>query len=95
MCFAIFFNNRSWVIVKTMIANLTKWKKVVPFRKPGLFVSFEWFINVGRHLIPERNNSRLIKGNFKNEITALKQQPGKDIIVYGSGKRVNALMQPG
>jgi dihydrofolate reductase len=40
------------------------------------------------------NNSRLIKANVVEEVKKLKQQqPGKDILVYGSGKLVNTLLQ--
>jgi len=39
------------------------------------------------------NNSRLVKGNILNEISQLKQMPGKDIIIYGSGRIVSALAQ--
>src|ERR687886_2523269 len=39
------------------------------------------------------NNSTLIKGNVAEEILRLKQQPGKDILVFGSGVLVNTLMQ--
>lgn len=39
------------------------------------------------------NNSKPVSGNPEAEITALKKQPGKDMIVYGSGKLVHALMQ--
>lgn len=39
------------------------------------------------------NNSRLIKGNVAQEVSALKQQPGGDIVVHGSGKLVDTLMQ--
>ena len=38
------------------------------------------------------NNSTLIKGNVAEEVTRLKQQPGKDILVFGSGELVNTLM---
>ena len=41
------------------------------------------------------NNSTLIKGNVAEEVTRLKQQPGKDILVFGSGALVNTLMQHG
>ncbi len=41
----------------------------------------------------EWNNSTLIKGNVAEEINKLKQQPGKDILVFGSGDLVNSLMQ--
>jgi dihydrofolate reductase len=40
----------------------------------------------------EWNNSTLIKGNVAEEVTRLKQQPGKDILVFGSGELVNTLM---
>jgi dihydrofolate reductase len=41
----------------------------------------------------EWNNSTLIKGNVAEEVLKLKQQPGKDILVFGSGKLVNTLMK--
>jgi dihydrofolate reductase len=41
------------------------------------------------------NNSRLIKTNIAEEAKKLKQEPGKDILVYGSGKLVNTLLQHG
>ena len=43
----------------------------------------------------EWNNTRLIKKNIKEEIVSLKKQPGKDIIVFGSGKVAAALIQWG
>src|SRR2546428_10897827 len=39
------------------------------------------------------NNSRLIKTNVVEEVKKLKQQPGKAILVSGSGKLVNTLLQ--
>ena len=41
----------------------------------------------------EWNNSTLIKGDVEEEVTKLKQEPGKDILVYGSGDLVNTLMK--
>jgi dihydrofolate reductase len=41
----------------------------------------------------EWNNSRLIKGNVAEEVLRLKQQPGKDILIFGSGDLVHTLMQ--
>jgi len=41
------------------------------------------------------NNSTLIKGNVAQEIAKLKQQPGKDITISGSGALVHSLMQHG
>src|SRR5215213_697022 len=42
---------------------------------------------------PEWHNTKLVKGSIPKEISSLKQQPGKDMIIYGSGKLVAALMQ--
>jgi dihydrofolate reductase len=39
------------------------------------------------------NNSTLIGGNVAEEITRLKQQPGKDIAVLGSGTLVRSLLR--
>src|SRR5215210_71068 len=41
----------------------------------------------------EWNNSTLIKGNVAEEVLRLKQQPGKDILIFGSGVLGNTLMQ--
>ncbi|HEX2916865.1 MAG TPA: dihydrofolate reductase family protein [Chloroflexia bacterium] len=41
----------------------------------------------------EWNNSRLIKGNIVEEIILLKQQEGRDLLVYGSATLVQTLMQ--
>jgi dihydrofolate reductase len=43
----------------------------------------------------EWNNSRLIKGDIADEITKLKQQPGKDIAIFGSGSIISILTQLG
>jgi len=39
------------------------------------------------------NNSNLIKTNVAEEVRKLKHQPGKDVLVYGSGKLVNTLLK--
>ncbi len=39
------------------------------------------------------NNSRLIKANVAEEVARLKQQPGQDILIYGSGTLVRTLME--
>lgn len=41
------------------------------------------------------HNSLIIKGNMNNNVIQLKKQPGKDIIVFGSGSIVSALVQSG
>jgi dihydrofolate reductase len=43
----------------------------------------------------EWRNSTLIKGDLAEEVFRLKEQPGKDILVFGSGELVNTLMQHG
>ena len=39
------------------------------------------------------NNSRVAKGNLRSEIQKMKLEHGKDMILYGSGKLVTALVQ--
>jgi dihydrofolate reductase len=39
------------------------------------------------------NNSRLIKRNIVDEVSKLKQQPGQDILLFGSADLVHTLMQ--
>ncbi|BBH20930.1 hypothetical protein Back11_22750 [Paenibacillus baekrokdamisoli] len=41
----------------------------------------------------EWNNSELIKGDIAEEVSKLKQQPGKDILVFGSCSLVHTLME--
>ncbi len=43
----------------------------------------------------EWNNARPIKGNLAKEVAKLKQQPGKDMVIYGSGSIVQALTNLG
>ena len=43
----------------------------------------------------EWNNTKLVKGNIEEETLSLKAQPGKDIIVLGSGSIVSALAEKG
>ena len=41
----------------------------------------------------EWNNSTIIEENVAEEVLRLKQQPGKEILVFGSGALVNTLMR--
>ncbi len=43
----------------------------------------------------EWNNSTIIRDNVAEEVSRLKQQPGKDILVFGSADLVNELMRHG
>jgi dihydrofolate reductase len=43
----------------------------------------------------EWNNSRLVKENIAEEISTMKQQPGKDMVIFGSGSIVSTSMQLG
>lgn len=43
----------------------------------------------------EWNNSRLVKGNIAEEVSQLKQQPGKDMVVLGSATLATSLLQSG
>ena len=55
--------------------------------------------NMSKHVVSSTlkkvdwSNSMLIKTNVLEEVRGLKQRPGKDILVYGSGKLVNTLLQ--
>ena len=41
----------------------------------------------------EWTNSTLIEGDVAEEVSKLKRQPGKDILIFGSGNLVNTLMR--
>jgi dihydrofolate reductase len=41
------------------------------------------------------NNSRLIRNNIQEEVSKLKAQPGKDIVVFGSASLSQSLLQFG
>ena len=41
------------------------------------------------------NNSKIVKSNIAKEVVKLKQQPGKDMIIYGSGQLVASLTKLG
>jgi dihydrofolate reductase len=43
----------------------------------------------------EWQNSRLVKENFAEEISKLKQQPGKDLIIFGSSNLAVSFIQHG
>jgi len=43
----------------------------------------------------EWHNSKLVKGNISEAVAELKQQPGKDMVIYGSGSIVSTLAQHG
>jgi dihydrofolate reductase len=60
----------------------------------------DYFNSVRKHVVSktleeplEWNNSTLIKDNIVEEITRLKQQDGRDIVVHGSATLVQTLMQ--
>ncbi|HEV2027887.1 MAG TPA: dihydrofolate reductase family protein [Candidatus Dormibacteraeota bacterium] len=41
----------------------------------------------------EWNNSTIIKGDVAKEVAKLKQQPGQDILIFGSSELANGLLQ--
>ena len=41
----------------------------------------------------EWNNTSVIRDDVPNEVAKLKQQPGRDILMYGSGELMHTLMQ--
>lgn len=44
---------------------------------------------------PKWNNTHVFDENFVQDIARLKEEKGKDILVYGSGQLVNALLELG
>jgi len=59
----------------------------------------QWMNSIPKYVVSttlkhlDWNNSRLIKGNLPDEISKLKQQSGKNILVNGSATLVHTLMQ--
>ena len=43
----------------------------------------------------EWNNSTIIKGDLAKEVGKLKEQPGQNILIFGSGELVNGLLRHG
>jgi len=43
----------------------------------------------------EWNNTRLVKADAQNEVAQLKQQPGKDLFIFGSANLSSTLIQHG
>ncbi len=41
------------------------------------------------------DNARLIKNNVEAEVKKLKQEPGKDMVIFGSGKVVSSFLKMG
>jgi dihydrofolate reductase len=46
-----------------------------------------------RNLEETKWNATLLKGDVSDEVAKLKQQPGQNLLIYGSGALVNTLMQ--
>ena len=77
-----------------------EWVAFWPQQSPDKNPVAETMNNVRKYVVSttlegplEWNNATLIGDNVAEEISKLKQQPGKDILVFGSGDLVNTLMQ--
>jgi dihydrofolate reductase len=61
----------------------------------------EWVENINKIVFStslekaEWNNTRLIRRNIKEEVTKLKQQPGKSMMIFGSPRLTHSFMQMG
>jgi dihydrofolate reductase len=62
------------------------------FAFANMMNSYTKFVFSNTITSPHWNNSRLIKGDIQQKVAKLKQQPGKNIIVYGSGRLVSSLI---
>jgi dihydrofolate reductase len=70
--------------------------------RPGEDLAFAHMMNNYQKIVfsntltkTDWHNSRILKGNIAEETARLKQEPGKNIIVYGSGDIVAALVGSG
>jgi dihydrofolate reductase len=61
----------------------------------------QWMNDYPKHVVSttldraEWNNTSIIKGDLAEEISSLKEQPGKDILIFGSGSLARTLMKLG
>jgi dihydrofolate reductase len=61
----------------------------------------EWVENIDKVVFSKTldevhwNNTTLIKDNIADEVSKLKQQPGKDLVIFGSPGLARSLMQQG
>ena len=70
--------------------------------QPGGTPMMDYINSVRKHVVSETleeplewNNSTLIKGNVAEAVVKLKRQPGKDIMILGSGALVRSLLRDG
>src|SRR6185436_2646110 len=69
---------------------------------PGADIAFADMMNNHLKIVfsrtlekPEWNNSRIIRNNIAKEVSRLKKEEGKNMIIYGSGTIVNQLTKAG
>jgi dihydrofolate reductase len=63
------------------------------FAFANMMNSYKKIVFSRNKFLPGWNNSIVAKGSAEKEIIQLKNQPGKNIIVYGSGNLVSALIK--
>lgn len=70
-----------------------------PAAKPHEIAHARWIENVEKIVFSkslekvEWNNTKLIKGNIVEEVSKLKQQPGKDLVIFGSPGLARSFME--
>lgn len=87
----------------TYLAMAAYWSsKIAGISVPREDIDFAEMMNSHNKIVFSRTlpavgwcNSRLVKEDIPGEIARLKGQPGKDMIVYGSGRIVSVLMRLG
>lgn len=73
--------SKAWPTMEAQTGEYGKWMNSYPKYVPSTTLAEgEW-------------NATIIKGDLAEEINTLKQQPGKDILLFGSGKLVESLMR--
>ena len=79
----------------------TSWKPENPESGPAELEHANWYNNVqkvviSRSLAPVgKDNVRIVKDNIQAEITALKEQPGGDLMIFGSPSVAQEFMRLG
>jgi dihydrofolate reductase len=87
----------------TFIGMSKYWRSVsLDDSYPRADIAFADMMNHHRKIVfsktleyPEWNNSRIVRSDIKKEVRQLKEEPGKNMIIYGSGKIVTQLTKAG
>jgi dihydrofolate reductase len=95
-------NSSGMAASDAMLLGRVTYEQMVAFwsNQPGGTPMVDYMNTVSKHVVSMTleeplgwSNSTLIRGNVAEDITRLKQEPGKDIAILGSGALVRLLLQ--